>query len=217
WYDNKLVNGLISSEPYSDWRDSQERLGPCFNINLFYYVTLSKAYDYIKLTGEKLSNNWAEYQAIGEKINQLNEIGSELNIPIWTSGQLNRTAESGTDDSSAIAISDRLQWFANFIAIFRRKHVDDRINEIEEDGVSFGTHKLIPTATRFQGKKSYGHNDLIKVPVGKNKFKYKQNFINYDVTNFLVTEKGTLRDIVEVQKYKPDLSHTATAVNNELL
>ena len=26
------------------------------------------AYDYVKLTGEKVDKNWAEHQAIGEKI-----------------------------------------------------------------------------------------------------------------------------------------------------
>ena len=29
------------------------------------------AYDYVKLTGEKVSQNWAEHQAIGEKIDKL--------------------------------------------------------------------------------------------------------------------------------------------------
>jgi len=209
-YKNKIFHLTVSNRPI-------EQI--CSTIRRWYYKYVGKGnqaiiiYDYIKLTGEKLFNNWAEHQAIGQKINLLNEIGSSLNIPIWTSCQLNRSAESGTDDSSAIAVSDRLQWFASFVAIFRQKTLE----EIEEDTTEFGTHKLIPLATRFQGKKSYGHNDLIKIPNGKGKSKYKKNFINYDVTNFLVTEKGTLRDIVEAQKYKPDLSHTATAVNNELL
>ena len=82
-------------------------------------------YDYIKLTGES-DKNKQEYQLIGEKVNALKELSLELNIPILTACQLNRSAENGVDDSSAISQSDRLQWFASFVAIFRqigRAHV----------------------------------------------------------------------------------------------
>src|SRR5690606_25027910 len=103
-------------------------------------------------------------QAIGEKINHLNDIQNELpNTHLWAAMQLNRSAEDGRDDSSAIAVSDRLQWFAAFVAIFRRKWLD----EIGEDGPEFGTHKMIPTATRFQGKDSAGHHDMINISTGK--------------------------------------------------
>jgi replicative DNA helicase len=65
-------------------------------------------YDYIKLTGES-DKNKQEYQLIGEKVNALKELCSELNVPILTACQLNRSAENGVDDSSAISQSDRLQ------------------------------------------------------------------------------------------------------------
>ncbi len=172
----------------------------CSLIRRFYYKHIGRTsgkrlvvfYDYIKLTGEKLTNNWAEHQAIGEKINLLNETGNELKVPLWAAIQLNRSAEDGRDDSAAIAISDRLQWFAAFVAIFRRKRMD----ELAEDGIDFGTHKMIPTATRFQGKDSAGHLDMVKVSVGKQKPKYEQNFINYNIENFRICEKGTLIDVV---------------------
>lgn len=156
-------------------------------------------YDYIKLTGES-DKNKQEYQLIGEKVNALKELCSELNIPILTACQLNRSAESGVDDSSAISQSDRLQWFASFVAIFRRKSVE----EIADDGPEFGSHKLIPLATRFQGKDSAGHHDLVRIQEGK-KVKYMPNYISFDINNFNVQETGTLEDILSARALKPEL------------
>jgi replicative DNA helicase len=156
-------------------------------------------YDYIKLTGE-MDKNKQEYQLIGDKVNALKELASELNIPILTACQLNRSAENGVDDSSAISQSDRLQWFASFVGIFRRKTVE----EIADDGEEFGSHKLIPLATRFQGKDSAGHHDLVRIKEGK-RTKYIPNYISFNISNFNVEEKGTLEDIVEARSLRPEL------------
>lgn len=156
-------------------------------------------YDYIKLTGES-DKNKQEYQLIGDKVNSLKELCSELNIPILTACQLNRSAENGVDDSSAISQSDRLQWFASFVGIFRRKTVE----EIAEDGEEFGSHKLIPLATRFQGKDSAGHHDLVRIKEGK-KIKYVPNYVSFNIQNFNVEEKGTLEDIVSARALRPEL------------
>ena len=157
-------------------------------------------YDYIKLTGES-DKNKQEYQLIGEKVNALKELCLELNVPILTACQLNRSAESGVDDSSAISQSDRLQWFASFVAIFRRKSVE----EIADDGPEFGSHKLIPLATRFQGKDSAGHHDLVRVQEGK-KVKYMPNFISFNINNFNVEETGTLEDVLSAKSLRPELN-----------
>jgi hypothetical protein len=156
-------------------------------------------YDYIKLTGEN-SFNKKEYELIGEKVNSLKELTLELDIPLLTACQLNRSAESGVDDSSAIAQSDRLQWFASFVAIFRRKTPE----EIASEGQEYGTHKLIPLATRFQGREAQGHHDLVRVAEG-NRYKYVPNFINYNIENFRVTEHGTLQDVIENQTLQATL------------
>jgi hypothetical protein len=55
---------------------------------------------------------------------------------------------------------------------------------------------MIELAARYQGKNAHGHSDLIKVKDG-NQFKYKKNFISFNVNNFDVQEKGTLQDIVD--------------------
>lgn len=173
----------------------------CSLIRRFYYKNVGRisgrrlvvVYDYIKLTGESLSNNWAEHQAVGEKINYLNDIGNELDVGLWAAMQLNRSAEDGRDDSSAISTSDRLQWFAAFVAIFRRK----RLDEIAEDGIEFGSHKMISTATRFQGKDAAGHHDMVNVSFDPKKPRYETNFINYNIEDFAIDERGTLEDVVK--------------------
>ena len=147
-----------------------------------------------------MEKNKQEYQLIGDKVNSLKEVALELNIPILTACQLNRNAENGVDDSSAIAQSDRLQWFASFVGIFRRKTVE----EIADDGEEFGSHKLIPLATRFQGKDSAGHHDLVRIKEGK-RIKYMPNYISFNISNFNVQERGTLEDIVQARSLRPEL------------
>lgn len=164
------------------------------------------AYDYVKLTGERVDRNWAEHQAIGEKIDKLKRIAEEINAPLVTAMQMNRSGESFNrnssnlvDDSSAISLSDRLQWFATFVAIFRRKTID----ETALDGERFGTHKLIPLKTRFQGRDAAGHQDLlrrrtIETVNGREveSEKFVNNFLNFRVENFKVQEEGSLQDVI---------------------
>jgi len=177
------------------------------------------AYDYIKLTGEKVGQNWAEHQAIGDKIDKLKRISEEIHCPIVTAMQLNRTGESFNrkgsevvDDSSVISLSDRLQWFASFVAIFRRKTLD----EITLDGQSFGTHKLIPTKTRFQGKDAAGHQDLVRRLDSTGKETWAQNYLNYQVANFNIEERGSLVDVARHQREQHQLND-ANPNDGELL
>lgn len=167
------------------------------------------AYDYIKLTGEKVGQNWAEHQAIGDKIDKLKRISEEIHCPIITAMQLNRTGESFNrkgsevvDDSSVISLSDRLQWFASFVAIFRRKTLD----ELTLDGQQFGTHKLIPTKTRFQGRDAAGHQDLVRRLDSCGKETWAQNYLNYQVNNFNIEERGSLRDVADRQREQYQLN-----------
>lgn len=179
------------------------------------------AYDYVKLTGEKVDKNWAEYQAIGEKIDKLKRISEELSAPIITAMQMNRSGESHnrnsrslTDDSSAISLSDRLQWFASFVGIFRRKTLD----EIAVDGQDYGTHKLLPIKTRFQGKDAAGHQDLIRRPIIEenngaevHREEWSYNYLNFEVSNFSVESKGSLQNIVDQVRQRFDIAEQRVA------
>lgn len=180
----------------------------CSLVRRWYYSEVGRGnpfilgYDYVKLTGEKVGNNWGEHQAVGEKIDKLKKLSEELNCPIITAMQMNRSGENHNrrgnavvDDSSAISLSDRIQWFASFVAIFRRKTVD----EIAEDGEDFGTHKLVPLKTRFQGKDAAGHHDLVRRVRPNGNVSFQNNFLNFNVRNFNVTEAGSLQNIIDAQ------------------
>lgn len=169
------------------------------------------SYDYIKLTGEKIGQNWAEHQAIGDKVDKLKKIAQEVNSPLITAMQLNRSGESFNrkasdvvDDASAISLSDRLQWFASFVAIFRRKTndetaLDEGMQEPSKKENKFGTHKLIPIKTRFQGKDAAGHQDIMMRTMDDGSKKYCSNYLNFDVQNFNVQEKGSLAAVIKHQ------------------
>lgn len=186
----------------------------CSMVKRWYYKEVGRgnkcivAYDYVKLTGEKIGQNWAEHQAIGDKIDKLKKLSEEIHCPIITAMQMNRSGENFNrksnmvvDDSSAIALSDRLQWFASFVGIFRRKTLD----EIAVDGDQFGTHKLVPIKTRFQGRDAAGHHDLVKRRDANGDFTYQNNFLNFNVESFNVEEKGSLNDIVQVENEQFEL------------
>jgi hypothetical protein len=72
--------------------------------------------------------------------------------------------------------------------ILRNKTTDEVLNE----GVRFGTHKLIDFKSRHLGKDIAGAVEPVRV--GDT---LRKNFINLEFKNFRITEKGDLRDIVE--------------------
>ena len=124
-----------------------------------------------------------------------------------TAMQLNRSGEGRTivDDSSAISLSDRLQWYASFVAIFRRKTLDEMAedNEFDANGNLIhdrGTHKLIPTKTRFQGRQAAGHQDLVRRTLDDGRVTYENNCLYFSVRNFNVEERGSLRGLVSEEQ-----------------
>ena len=118
--------------------------------------------------------------------------------------QLNRTGERGransvVDDASAISLSDRLQWFASFVAIFRRKSLE----ELAADGEDFGSHKLITLKTRWQGQDAAGHQDLFQRREDPNDpnsdLVWVGNYLNFHVDNFDIDERGSVADIIRAE------------------
>jgi hypothetical protein len=80
------------------------------------------------------------------------------------------------------------------VFLFRQKTADERAL----DGERWGTHKLIPVKTRIQGKMAYGHSPYLDRPMppdGENK--PCPFYLNFDIDNFRVTERGSLRHVIE--------------------
>lgn len=168
-------------------------------IKRWYYTKVGRGnqallvYDYIKLTGETTSDHNKEHQVIGEKVNTLKElIGKDVTAPMMTAVQINRqgVGDKGKDDSSVISLSDRVLWFASQVSIFRRKTAE----EIQEETTRFGTHKLINIESRWQGKDAAGHLDYVKDLEGN----LINNFTNFTVKDFSVTENGDAKQMYDV-------------------
>lgn len=146
-------------------------------VRRWYYSEVGKgnpcviAYDYVKLTGERLGSNVAEHQVIGAKIDALKRMAEEIKAPVITALQQNRSGDSFNkdifsilDDSTTAALSDRINWFASLVAIFRKKTPDER----EIDGEEFGSHKLIPVEIRSLGRASENWQDTMQRTIIQN-------------------------------------------------
>jgi replicative DNA helicase len=158
-------------------------------------------FDYIKAI-DKLTGNQQEYQLMGDKVDALKKLAEELDCPIITAVQNNRNGITTgrdvseiVDDESSVGISDRITWYATYVGILRRRVAE----EITLDTPESGTHKLIELVARFQGRDAAGHQDLIRRTFPDGKTKYVKNFINFEISNFKVEERGSLRDSIARQ------------------
>lgn len=138
-------------------------------------------YDYLKLTGEAISDSWKEHQVIGEKTTKLKDLAQELKCPILAAIQANA--------SGNVAMANQVKWFVDMLAMFRKKEPQ----EIQRDGDKFGTHLLTVTESRNQGEDAMGFSDLVKMPSGE----YERFSLHYQLKGFSVEEKGSLMDIAE--------------------
>jgi replicative DNA helicase len=101
-------------------------------------------YDYLKLmSSESITQNIAEFQAMGFLITQLHNFCVTYDCPVLSFVQLNRDGIN-VEDTSAISQSDRLVWLCTNFSIFKPKTQE----EIAEDGDEYGNRKLIPLVAR---------------------------------------------------------------------
>jgi len=184
----------------------------------FYYSKVGRdnpmifSFDYIKTTSEN-NGNKTEWQLVGEMVDKYKRcIQREIKgdngpcISMMTSVQSNRAgivtnknAANITDDESIVSLSDRITQFSSHMFILRNKTNDELQNE-----KGFGTHKFINVKARHLGKDIAGAINPVKLPDGT----LKKNFINLEIANFCVTEKGDYRDIVD------SLNTTATVASD---
>lgn len=173
----------------------------------FYYSKVGRgnqmifSFDYIKTTSEA-SGNKNEWQLVGEMVDKYKRCiqkdiknGDSPCISMMTSVQSNRTgivtnkmSSNVVDDESIVSLSDRITQFASHMFILRNKTFDELQNE-----QGYGTHKFINVKARHLGKDIAGAINPVKLPDGS----LKKNFINLEIANFCVTEKGDYRDIVD--------------------
>jgi len=99
----------------------------------------------------------------------------------------NRNVNNVVDDESIVSLSDRITQFCSHMFILRQKVADELI---EDNG--FGTHKLINIKARHLGQDIDGAIQPVRMEDGS----LKRNFINLDFSNFGITERGDLRDLL---------------------
>lgn len=184
----------------------------------FYYSKVGRgkemilSFDYLKSTGQ-LTGNTTEYQFFGEVTDKFKKLiqkdilfNNNPMISLFTSVQSNRSGivsnkrpDQINDDESQVGGSDKIIQLATHLAILRKKTTD----EILEDGEEFGTHKLIFRAARHLGKDTAGHLEPVKIGD-----RLADNFINLEIKNFHITERGDLRDIADKKSINTKLENS---------
>jgi len=183
----------------------------------FYYSKVGRgnqmifSFDYIKTTSESQGGK-SEWQVVGEMVDKFKkciqkEILEDGNpvIPMITSVQSNRSGITNNrlsanviDDESVVSLSDRITQFCSHMFILRNKTAD----EIQTEGVRFGTHKMINVKARHLGSDIKGAIEPVVVGDA-----LRKNFVNLEFSNFNITERGDLRDIARSINMDEDLDN----------
>jgi len=123
-------------------------------------------YDYIKLMDSKDVDRLQEYQLIGLLMSSLHDCAANLNIPIMTLGQLNKQEDIGIR---------RIVENVDSATILRPK----RIEELQEDGPTRGTHVL---EARFS-RNGCGHayNEWVNVHFNKSCGQFREDKRNSEI------------------------------------
>ena len=102
-------------------------------------------YDYLKLmTSESISNNIAEFQALGFQITQLHNFCVEYDVPCLAFVQLNRDGIT-RESEDVISGSDRLIWLCTSFSIFKARTQE----EVAEESIGNRVNRrLIPVVAR---------------------------------------------------------------------
>ena len=185
-------------------------------IKRFYFSEVGRgnpmifSFDYIKTTSESQGNK-NEWQVVGDMVDKFKRCvqkeilhNGEPIVSMITSVQSNRSgitnnrnSQNIIDDESTVSLSDRIIQFCSHMFILRNKTAD----EIEAEGRRFGTHKLINVKARHLGKDIAGAIEPVQVEDS-----LRKNFINLEFSNFGITERGDLRDIVRSANGEGDLT-----------
>ncbi|MBN86807.1 MAG: hypothetical protein CL885_04720 [Dehalococcoidia bacterium] len=177
-------------------------------IKRFYFSKVKRgnkmilSFDYIKTTFEKF-NTKTEWQIVGEMVDKFKRLvqkdivfEGEPMIAMMTSVQSNRTGIVGNrnsdaliEDESIVSLSDRITQFASHLLSLRPKTTD----ELQSEPSGFGTHKLTCFKHRHLGPDVYRALNPVELPDGSK----KRNFINLEIANFNITDKGDLKDMAD--------------------
>ena len=169
-------------------------------------------FDYVKLTsemGDTKYKNFKDYQIVGNKVDRLKRLAAELDCPILTAGQANRTNEERTtgskrdDTGRAVGLSDQISSLSDRIFLFNRLALDEMAEARTEYGLE-ATHKLVPLYLRVMGPHG-STRERVKFTI-KDKTEYwRDNFIYFQMDKFKYIELTDLYNAEQRKKEQIDL------------
>jgi len=170
-------------------------------------------YDYIKINSDLITQrykNLAGSEIGGYKADYIKKLATELQCPILTSVQTNRSnaskkSDDRLDDTSVISMSDQIGQNVSNIYLFNSLTLEE-LQELQCDYGLNATHRLIPLVTRRQGVDAPGFGgNYVKIEGKDGKIKYVDNVIYFKFENFKVEELTDLATLVKDRKeYKLD-------------
>lgn len=140
-------------------------------------------YDYLKSNQENIKDAFQSFEELGMKTDKLKKLMSELPR---TAGL---TAVQANNEGNA-SLSRQIGWHCSNMYRLLKKSPED----ITNDGKEFGTHKLIEMYARVQGPEAMGADNYI-VRKTAHGTEYVENYINFKIDNFKVTECGSAVDV----------------------
>jgi replicative DNA helicase len=152
-------------------------------------------YDYLKLmNSSSISNNIAEYQALGFHMSALHDFAIRYQLPILLTIQLNRDGIN-KESTDVVAGSDRIATLCSNLSICKYKSDE----EIAEDGVKNGNRKMVPIISRYGSLldskdyiNMYFEGQFGRVTEGKTKFQLMKT--HQDKNDGFVTSDNVQQD-----------------------
>ena len=146
-----------------------------------------------------------EWVVLGDFVNDIkNFIQNEVNIPFWTSLQLNRSGITTNkkkleiqDNEGTFGMSDRILQQASHAFLLRHKLLE----EIQEENGQFGNMAAIFLKHRELGREAAVAMRPIKLQDGS----YAKNHVNMYNETFFFEDKGLYSDAIQQLKNKYDL------------
>ena len=94
------------------------------------------------MTSDNISNNVAEFQALGFQITALHNFCVQYDCPCLAFVQLNRDGIT-RESTDVVSGSDRLIWLCTSFSIFKEKSIEEKADHPDS-----GNRKLVPIVTR---------------------------------------------------------------------
>lgn len=140
-------------------------------------------YDYLKSTQDNIQDAFQSFEELGAKTDKLKKLMSELPR---TAGL---TAVQ-TNPAGRASLSRQIEWHCSNMYRLEKKTPE----QITEDGKEFGTHKLVEILARVQGPEAMGADNYVRKMTADGPV-FVENFINFKIENFKVTECGSALDV----------------------